>query len=194
MRHRHFDAVELAFAAAPRRGAIGFEDFRELVGGGLARGALGDFRAHARGADNGVAGGLHRADMGELGEHQAAFLVHGGREPAIARHDAVVDVDESEAVRPDVGPNYRRRAGDLHAEPGAGAAAMIGDVALARQAVVGQSRLMRRQVDAAAQSLAANPQFAGDMRKRVHGHRRRHPDSRGGHAADPADLARPHIR
>jgi len=53
----------------------------------------------------------------------------------------------------------------LQAPVSASALAMIGNVAIAGQAIVGQSWLMRRQVDAAAQYLAPHPQLTGDVRK-----------------------------
>ena len=86
--------------------------------------------------------------MGELGKHQAAFLVHGLGQRPVAGNDTVVDIDQCQAIGPDLGPFHRRGTGDLHAQPGPRALAVIVDIALARQAVFGQSRLMGGKVDA----------------------------------------------
>ena len=76
MRHCHFDAVQPAVAATLRGRAICLENLRELVDRSLASGPLRYFRTHGRSADDRIARGLHRADMGKLREHQTAFLMH----------------------------------------------------------------------------------------------------------------------
>src|SRR5277367_2768040 len=103
--------------------------------------------------------------MRELGEHQPAFGVNGRRQLLIPRHNAVVDVYQGQPIGPDFRPDDGRCAGDLHAEPGASAPAMIGDIALARQTIFGQARLVPRQKHPAAEPLAANLQPSGYFRE-----------------------------
>ncbi len=174
MRHGDLDPVEVAGPAALGRGAVEPGDLREFFRRGLAGRALRDLRARPRGAEDSIARRLHGADMGELGQHQAALRMDGGGEATVARHDAVVDIDQRQPVGPDLRPEDGRRPRDLHAEPSASAAAVIIDVALARQAVLGKAGLMGRQVDAAAQPLAAQVQRLVDLGKgfwRGTGHR-----------------------
>src|SRR5277367_812653 len=103
--------------------------------------------------------------MGELGEHQPALGVNGRRQPLVPRHNAIVDVYQGQTIGPDFRPDDGRRAGDLHAEPGASASAMIGDVALTGQTIFGQARLVPWQKDPAAEPLAANLQPSGYFRE-----------------------------
>ena len=103
--------------------------------------------------------------MRELGEHQPAFGVNGRRQPPVPRHNAVVDVYQGQPMGPDFRPDDGRRSGDLHAETGASASAMIGDVALAGQTIFGQARLVPWQKHPAAEPLAANLQPSGYFRE-----------------------------
>ena len=105
---------------------------------------------------------LHGTDMGELREHQPAFLMHGIRERLIAGHDPVIDVDQRQSVCPDLGPHDRRCPSDLHAKACAGSLAVIVDVAFAGQPTLGEAGLMGRKIDSRAQRLAVDLQGLGD--------------------------------
>ena len=101
--------------------------------------------------------------MGELRQHQAAFRMHGRREAPVSGDDAVVDVDQGQPAGPDLRPADRRRPGDLHAEPGFGASTVIFDIAVSRQPVIRETRLVSGQIDARTQPLAAKPDLLVDL-------------------------------
>jgi len=124
--------------------------------------------------------------MRELGEHQPAFGVNGRRQLLIPRHHAVVDVYQGQPIGPDFRPDDGRCAGDLHAEPGASAPAMIGDIALARQTIFGQARLVPRQKHPAAKPLAANLQLSANFREGLY-HVFRH--FQGAHEIQPRSAS-----
>ncbi len=110
--------------------------------------------------------------MGELGQHAAAFLMHRRGEAPVAGNDAVVGVVERIARAQGAGPVDRRRPGDLQGYPAPRLGPVIGDVALARHAVIGNARHMGADQHPVAQGLRPDPkrrQQMGEIRF-AHGH------------------------
>ena len=150
------NAVETARTHPPGGGAEGrhhLVDFRR--GHGVGR--LADqFRGHRRGRPQGLAR-LAAVDagavVGELGEHAAAFLAHRLGKFLVTGNNAVVDVGEGVGRAQVAGPVNRRRPGDLQGDPAPRLGPVIGDIAIAGDAVVGDARHMGGDQHPVAQGL-----------------------------------------
>ena len=88
--------------------------------------------------------------MAELGEDDAALLVDGAGEHAIAVNDGVVDVRERAAGTEPAGVVDGGAAGDLEPGPAARPGPVVGGVARTGDASVAEADLVRGHKDPAA--------------------------------------------
>ena len=169
-RSQDLDPIHPSPAATLRGSAECGDDLRNLVDAHRVRAlaAPHQLAGHRRGRPHrraGLGGMGGRGAVAELGEDDAAFLVDGAGEHAIAVDDGVVDVGQRAARSQSPGVMDGSAAGDL--KPGAAARPrpMVGGVACTGDAAVTEPDLVRGDQDAAPKALRSDLDWREQMRK-----------------------------
>ena len=106
-----------------------------------------------------------RGAVAELGEDDAAFLVDGAGEHAIAVDDGVVDIGERTARPEPAGVMDGGAAGDLKSGSATRPRPMVGGVARARDVAVAEPDLVRGDQDSAPKAPGAKLDWGEQVRK-----------------------------
>ena len=169
-RGQDLDPVHPPFAAALRGGAERGDDLRDLADAHRVRplAVPHQLARHRRGRPHrcaGLGGMGGRGAVADLGEDDAAFLVDGAGQHAIAVDDGVVDIDERATGPEPPGVMDGGAAGDLEPGPAARPRPMVGGVARAGDAAVAEPDLVRGHQDPAAKQLRPDPDWREQVRK-----------------------------